>query len=336
MFASKTVRTLGILVFIGAVAYGVHAYFNATPKELVTIQVSPKWLNQAQFAGMFVAEEKGFYARRGLRVEFKEFQAGNSVLDDVISGESAFGYANPTELLQARSSGESVTGIAAMYQFSPYAIVSLREKNIASPRQLKDKRIGVKGNRGAESETVFALLLSAAGLTTDDVETVYIPFGTSESEDLLADTADAIGMYRTRLNVFDEAGLLYDVLSPDQYGSPVYNDVIIARDDFLAENPDIAKAFLRATADGWRYAFKNKAEAVDITLGYVTDAQYQDRAYQLFILEESQPLIQPTLQTRIGEMDATRWNSFYEVMLERDLLTVPFEVTDAYSDVYLP
>ena len=284
-------------------------------------------MNQAQFAGLYVAIEKGFFAREGLSVTVKEFQSG-SPLADLENGTSQFAYASANEVLGAFADGADIHAIAAFYQVSPYVVVSLKETNITSPRQFIGKRIGIKGGRGAEGYSIFSQLLNAAALTEDDVIVDLLPLTNSEKDDLVNGRADAIGMYRTRLHLFDSEGIRYSVLYPEQYGSALYNDVLTVTQEYASQYPDQIEGFVRALVRGWEYTIKHPDEAIDITLQYVTREDYKDRAYEAYILEQSIPLIKPTNRSSVGMMEVSRWQRAYDSLQERGLLSREFDIAD--------
>lgn len=332
--------------FVGAAAFLVlsfgflYLFYIGNPaqsfEELVSVTVSPKWVNQAQFAGIFVANDLGFYEEEGLEVEINEFRANDSVLNDLKTSESHFGLMSANEFLSYYSKGEDLKAIAAFYQISPYVIASLKRQNILSPIEFKGKRLGVKGGGGAEALTVFDLLLLSAGLEPDDVEFVNLPLGPSEREDLLDERADIIGFYRTRLYQFDKEGLNYNLVLPEQYGAALYNDVLVAQNSFLEAYPDIAERFLRATIKGWEYAYDNQDEAVAITLRYVTQQGYRDIEYEKYILETSEALMRPEGKIQIGQMTLEKWYQAYGALRARGFLNRDFDVADAFTLEYLP
>ena len=95
----------------------IAALAGCTPREgqrnfdEVTVQL--KWVHQAQFAGFYWAQEKGYYARENLKVHFREGGQGIDSAQSVISGEAAFGVITPEDVLIKRSQGAPLTAIAA-------------------------------------------------------------------------------------------------------------------------------------------------------------------------------------------------------------------------------
>lgn len=313
----------------------LNPFFNQD-KELTTITFSPKWVNQAQFAGIFVAKELGYYNDEGIDLIIEEFEAGDSVLSDLKSGESQLGLMSANELLLNYSRGEDIKALAAFYQVSPYIVASLNTQNINSPVDLRGKTLGIKGGSGAEAQIVYDLLLASAGISTSDVNFKSIPLGDSEADDLLNERTDVIGFYRTRLYQFNKDGLPYSVIYPEQYGAALYNDVLVAKNDFIERNEDIIESFIKATKKGWNYAFKNKEEAVAITLRYAREGIYKDIDYERYILSQSEELMSPDgNHKKIGEMKDEDWKRFYDTLTTRNFLESEFNYKDAFTNKFL-
>lgn len=328
-----------VVIAIAAVVAGVFYFVSLKdryPKELVDITISPKWLNQAQFAGMFVAQEKGFYKKYGLNVNFKEFSFGSSPIEDLASGSSNLALMGANDFLVRYDTDNSIQAIAALYQISPFMMVSLRDKNITTPRAFRGKVIGMKGGPGAEGDLVVTMLLRAAGLSEDSVTKKDIGFEGSEKDDLLNGSADVVALYRTdQIYPFEKEGIHYNAIYPERYGSNMYNDVLVAKKDLIFTHPEIMRAFIRGTRDGWKYAFENIDEALAITLKYVTNDWYKDIDYERYIIEKSKPLIMPNGYEKIGAMDYERWERLYEALQIKDLIKSKYDVTDAVNTQFV-
>lgn len=300
------------------------------------LTVGPKWVNQAQFAGMFIAQERGLYKRQGVDVAFKEFDFETDQLQDLLDGKIDIAVMSAEEVLTAVDSGAPITAVAALYQVSPYVVVTLDQSEIVTPANFQDKRLGNKGGK-KEEELFYELLISSVGLTNRDVTIVDLGFNTTELEDLTQGTVDAIGLYRTdQLFAFDREGVEYTIIYPEQYGVNIYNDVLVVHNDFLSNKPNVISRFLKATIQGWELAFVDQEQAIEDTLSYVTNDVYKDKEYQKFILEMSEPLIKPDSNTSIGSMTYASWSRLYKEMHRKGFLKRDFDVNTVYTTELLP
>src|SRR5271166_4093329 len=77
----------------------------------VAVSLRLKWLNQAQFAGFYIAAQKGFYERRGLSVQIKPGGSEFPAIPDVAGGFDEFGVAGADQVLIARAQGAPITAV---------------------------------------------------------------------------------------------------------------------------------------------------------------------------------------------------------------------------------
>lgn len=329
-------KWIGSALLLAGVGIGVWFAIASRNIPLTRVGLSPKWFNQAQFAGIFTAQGKHFYRDAHLDVDIHEFGLGRTVLDDMKSGRSDFGLMSANEFLVHRSRGESLMAVAAFYQISPYIIVSLPQKGITSPAEFTGKTLGLKGGSSGEALTIFDLLLASSGLSSKDMIFKTLGATTSERDDLVSGRADIVGLYRTRLYQFDQQGIEYHPIYPEQYGASLYNDVLVVRSDFLKEHPDVVRRFVHATVRGWEYAYAHQEEAIQLTLPYVTNDQYKDLAYERHILQASEALMRPVPSMQIGWMDLEHWQRYYDSLSSRKLFDQPFDIREAFTTDFLP
>lgn len=303
--------------------------------EPISITLALKWQHQAQFAGIYSAIEEGFYADRNIDVSLVEFSGPTPPYDLVDSGVAQFGITSSNEFLTNYSNNQDIVALAATYQSSPYVLVSLKGSNIISPRSLTGKSVGVKGGASSEGATVLDLLLISAGLQNNEIDRVYLDFSTDERDDLLNEIVDVIGLYRTRLYQFEKEGIALDVIYPEQFGTPVYNDIIFTKKDWVSENNLATKAFMEATLEGWEFALENQQTAVSHSLKYVTNQSYEEPGYQQYILQTSKDIIKPSSNFIIGTMTTTRWQRLQDALIQRGVIPEKISSDDYFTNEYL-
>jgi NitT/TauT family transport system substrate-binding protein len=136
--------------------------FHAMAADKVVLQL--KWVTQAQFAGYYVAKEKGFYEAEGLDVEIKP--GGPDIAPpQVIAGGGADVVVDwMPSALATREKGVALVNIAQPFKKSGMMLTCLKESGVASPADFKGKTLGVWffGN-----EYPFLSWMSQLGLKTD-------------------------------------------------------------------------------------------------------------------------------------------------------------------------
>jgi len=227
----------------------------SSAKELEKVSIQLQWLDQFQFAGYYMAKEKGFYEEAGLDVTILPYKFGLDVVDKVISGEAQYGVGR-TSLLQDYHNGLSVVALSAILQDDPGIL--LTRDDIKSVRDLKGRRV-MMGVDAAGTISLMSLLY-AHGLTMNDIERQDHTLNIS---DLINGNTDAIHAYTSNEPfLMQERGEAYNILHPKEEGLTFYSDILFTTLNEVENNPDRAQSFVLASLAGWQYAFDNIDETV--------------------------------------------------------------------------
>jgi ABC-type nitrate/sulfonate/bicarbonate transport system substrate-binding protein len=291
-------KTLRVVIASIIVVTAAGLYYHRGSARNEAISVGLKWLHQAQFAGMYIAQDKGFYEAQGISVDLIPRDLhGPTVVEQVAKGELDFGLMSPGEFLKAVDAGHQLKAVGAIFQYSPAAIVARSESNIFTPEDLEGKTIGVALN-SEEAILPFKAMFERAGVNPDSVK--YKAVGYRQASALINGEVDAVALYRTN-TVFDleKEGIKYAIINPERYGVSLYDDVIVVREEFFRDHPDIVKKFIKATSDGWEYADAHREEAVEIVMK------------EAFILRTSLPLMRRYADHKIAEMTPSQWDDSY-------------------------
>lgn len=291
----------------------------------VTVQL--KWVHQAQFSGMYVAQEKGAYAREGLRVHFLEGGAGIDNVEALTSGRAEFAITTPEDALMSRSRGIPLKAIAAIYRRSAVVFLAHGESAITRPRDLLGKTVAAGNTGGAnrDLELQFVAMIKKLGLSLSQITLVdYDPKYTG----FLEGDVDVTAAFSTGgLILLRQKGLTLNLIWPSDYGIHFYSDSVVTTDDLIREKPELITRFLRATLEGWREAVGNPQEAVAATLKY---ARVKDPQFQTSMMDGLLPLVH-TGEDQIGWMKPSVWEGMVAILLEQNILKSPFNADEAYS-----
>lgn len=234
--------------------------------EDVTLQL--KWVTQAQFAGYYVAQAKGFYEEEGLNVTI--LPGGPDVAPtQVIAGGGADVVVDwMPSALAAREKGLALVNIAQPYKSSGMMLTCLKESGVASPADFKGKTLGVwfGGN-----EYPFLNWMNKLGLKTDGSDVTVLKQGFNV-DPLLQKQAACISTmtYNEYWQVID-AGVKPEDLVTFKYedeGVATLEDGLYVMEDKLKDPAfeDKMVKFVRASMKGWKYAEANSDEAAMIVL----------------------------------------------------------------------
>lgn len=234
--------------------------------EDVTLQL--KWVTQAQFAGYFVAKDKGFYEEEGLNVTI--LPGGPDVAPtQVIAGGGADVVVDwMPSALAAREKGLPLVNIAQPFKSSGMMLTCLKESGVASPADFKGKTLGVwfGGN-----EYPFLNWMNKLGLKTDGTDVTVLKQGFNV-DPLLQKQAACISTmtYNEYWQVID-AGVKPEDLVTFKYedeGVATLEDGLYVLEEKLKDAAFEEKMvkFVRASMKGWKYAEANPDEAAMIVL----------------------------------------------------------------------
>ena len=255
----------------------------------VTVQLS--WIKNAEFAGEFLADDRGYFADAG----FSEvtFNAGPGATESIVlSGGADFGLTNAVTVAQVIAEEEAPLKIVGTtYQKNPFTILSLADGgDIATPADLVGKRIGVQAGG---NETLFDALLAANDIDPADVTKVPVEYDPSP---LVNGDVDGFLAYITNESITVESqGLEVTNLLFADNGLPFVAESIIATDETIAERPEVVKAFLEAEIRGWTDAVAEPEEGarlavetygVDLDLDLEKEVQQATTQNELLVVTE--------------------------------------------------
>ena len=280
-----------------ALAMLFHPLSRAEPLFPLTVQLD--WIENAQFAGLLVAKEKGWYAQQGLDVTIEP--VNRTTLDTVgpvVKGRNVIGCADGMVLLQARQAHQPIQAFAATLQASPLGIITLRSSRIGQVKDLAGKTIGLH----AYDLPQLDIMLKANGLSLPQVKTKEIG---DDLTSLAAGQIDAQVVYLIDEKVaLEEKGIQLNVFPGYANNYSTYSQVYFARNDFLRAHPEILAKFLLATNRGWEEAFAHPNETAAMLVSKYLPGK--DLNYQVRSLMEISHFA--TIESpQLGQMRLTTW-----------------------------
>ena len=274
-------------LLLGAVALA--AFASTAHAEKVVLQL--KWVTQAQFAGYYVAQEKGYYKAAGLDVVIKP--GGPDIApEQVIAGGGADVIVDwLPAALASREKGNNLVNIAQPFKHSGLMLTCRKDTGIKTPADLKGKTLGVwfYGN-----EYPFLSWMSKLGLKTDtDIKVLKQGFNV---DPLLQKQADCIStMSYNEYNQVLEAGVKADDLVVFKYedqGVATLEDGLYVEQDRLKDPAFVATMakFVKASMMGWNDLAKDPKGAVAAVLKNDASGQ-QTEAHQATMVNEVSKLV---------------------------------------------
>jgi NitT/TauT family transport system substrate-binding protein len=303
-------KRLATALLSGALAMAV---VPAMAADKVTLQL--KWVAQAQFAGYFVAKDKGYYEDEGLDVDIKP--GGPDIApEQVIAGGGADVIVDwMAAALAARDKGVDLVNIAQPFAKAGLEIACPKDGPIKKVEDFKGHTIGVWffGN-----EYPFFAWMNKLGIPTDGgPDGVKVLKQSFDVQPLIQHQADCI-----HVMTYNEYGQLLDagykpedllVFNYSELGQNMLEDGLYASQEKLKDPAfqDKMVRFVRASMKGWHYAAEHPDEAAEITV----DAGAQDEHHQQYMAGEVAKLIGD------GKLDEAAYDRTAKMVLDQKIVS---------------
>jgi NitT/TauT family transport system substrate-binding protein len=215
-------------------------------------------------APWYVAQAKGFYKDEGINTRIIDGRGTGHVLSFLEGGVAQFGLPDVPGLALARARGAKVKIVTVVYQKSPYAIFSLDPgANVTKPEDL----VGLELGSGPETfiPQVIQGFMKLKGLDPRTVKFTNIA-PTARIAMLVAGKVPAIHLFTLSEPGIRKVvtGAKLKMFVPADHGLELYSLGIGVTENYLQKNPELVRAFVRASFRGWQDAMRNPEEAADI------------------------------------------------------------------------
>ena len=254
----------------------------AQAQSAVSLQLS--WLHSTQFAGSYIAQDRGFWQDAGLDVSLVQGGPNAPVEPPVVSGTALVGISAADYTAAAVEQGAPFKILGVAMQKNPFAITSLTENPVNVPKDLEGKRIGM-----ALANT--PVLQALCTLNDVDIDAITIVPTQYSPQPLVAGEVDCLLSWETDLPVaMTIQGVDNTTMLMADHGYSVHSQTYIATEDSLANRRDEIVALMSGEVRGWEAYRADTEAATDLTLSMFPDAGL-DRETQLLQAERQVPLM---------------------------------------------
>lgn len=284
-----------------------------------TIRFALDWTPNTNHTGLFVAQQRGWFAEAGLEVEILPYN--NTAADTVVdSGNAEFGISTQNSSTFSRAAGGHTVSVLAPLQHRATGIgVRAGRADIRSPKDLDGKTYAGFGDPG-EVEALQQVIRNDGG--TGEFESVTL--GTSAYEAVYSGRADFTVSYFAWEGIEAEHhGTPMKYFHYTDFGFPdAYAIVIDANEDWLTAHPDRAAKFVQALQRGYRFAADDPAAAAQDLLD-ANPGAFPDEA---LVFESQRMLAEQFMKDsdgRVGTQTREQWAASSGFLYEKGLLTGP-------------
>jgi len=285
------------------------------------VKLALNWVPEPEFGGFYTGREAGAYRRHGMTLEIQGGGAGVPVLQMVATGRADFGTVGADELITARARGADVVALFAVFQTSPQGIMVHASRKL---QKLEDAFHS--GTLALETGLAYASYLKKK-FRWDGVKVVPYDGGVAH---FLADPSFGQQCYITSepIAARQKGGDPTVFLIADSGFNP-YTTVVITSRALLKKSPELAKAFVLATREGWR-EYLDHPEPTNALLGKLNPAL--DAATLTAAAEAQKPLIEneESKLHGLGSMQSARWQTLADQLLELKVIDEPASARELF------
>jgi len=279
------VASILALAVVGSLHWAAAAQ-DAAPMTKVTYL--PHWIPQAQFAGYYMAAEKGFYRQHGLDVTILDGGPRKPVRKALVTGEATFGSHFLSSALKMRDDGVPLVHLAQITQRSALMIVAHKSHGVHSVKDLDGKKMTLWEDFTTQPEALFRKYnLRVKTITQGPTINLFMRGGVDASSAMLYNE------YHLFLNSgLDENEVT--VIFYDKHDLDFPEDSVLCLAETWRTKPDVCRAFVRATLEGWQYVLSHREESLRVVMQRTEQARTgTNRSHQRWMLERMCELIQP-------------------------------------------
>lgn len=317
---------LAMLIVLGLVLSGCQAIGGRKAPQKVTIAMG--YIPNVQFAPMYVAIEKGYFAREGVKVEL-DYGMETDLLQRVGTNQLQFAIASGDQVILAQANGLPVRYVLNWYRRFPVCVVSLAEKGLSNPQDLIGKKVGIPATEGA-SYIGWRAFLDQVGIAPNQVNLQVI--GYTQVASLVEKRVDAAVCYALNEPVqLKESGYAINAFYLDQYTHLVSNG-IITNDETIQKNPKLVRAVTRAFLQGLKDTLADPDTAFAIARKAIPEMDEATAKLQRAVLQESLAFWKGE---PLGASDPQAWAESVTAMKKLGLITTDLDPELLYTNQFV-
>ncbi|MBM7698600.1 ABC transporter substrate-binding protein [Kurthia huakuii] len=303
-------------------------------KGLEEVTLVLDWYPNAIHSFIYAAEEKGYFKDEGIKLNIQYPQNVTDPLTLTAAGKATVGIYYQQDVVRARANENiPVKSIGPIVREPLNHIIVLdKEKDIQSPKDLEGKTIGYAGSD--LSEAYVQSMVKADGGDPAKVKMQDVGFDLVPA--LITNKVDALSgaLINHEVPVMEEKGFKTRTFNPADYGVPNYYELLfVSGDQTIKENPELLKAFLRASEKGYAYMTKHPQEALQILM----DKQDKENfPLSSNVEKKSLQILMDNMEDKNAAFlsdNADAWQQQIDWMTEQKMITTKPDTDDLFIDL---
>jgi len=324
-------RVLGSAAATAAVAATGWTPSALAAQDTRKVSLALDWYPNANHAGLFLAQERGYFTGAGLEVELYTPSDPSVVLQTVGAGRDDFGISYQTDVLLGRAEKVPVVSVAALVQHPLMGIMVLQSSGITRPADLVGKTVGYPGI--PSQQAFLETMLTSDGASMDDIDLIDVQFNLVPA--LISGRVDAaMGAFWTHEPILaEQEGYPVDMLRVEAWGVPDYYElVLVTSEQKIADDPERIAALLSAIAHGYLDALADPEAAIAAMKKAYPELDEAVERVGIGLLADV--WLDP--DGRYGAQSAQRWTDYATWMKSAALIPADLDETAAFDASLLP
>ncbi|WP_458759770.1 ABC transporter substrate-binding protein [Afipia sp. TerB] len=290
-------------------------------------------------APFVVAIDKGMFAAEDLNVTMDSASGSKDVIGRVGAGTSDIGLADLNVLIRMRDDEKTqpVKAVFVLFDATPYALIGRKSRGIDNIALIEGKTIGLVDSDPAAK--LWPWLAKHNGIRLDKVKTEKISAAVREPL-LSAGQVDVVtgSSFLSAVNLRDRGVPASDlaVLRFADYGCDAYGYALVVNPRFAAENPEVVKAFIRATIAGLKSSIKHPERAIKSVMTEMNGGTDDLELERLKTVIQENILTENVKQNGIGTVTPARFDASVTAIAEDFKFRKPPVLSDIFDASYLP
>ncbi len=284
----------------------------APAKAAEKMTVLLDWFVNPDHAPLYVALEKGFFAKKGLEIELIAPSNPNDPPKLVAAGKADIAVSYQHQHQMQVDQGLPLVRIATLIATPLNSLVVLKDGPITTIADLKGKTIGY--SVGGFETALLKVMLAQEGLKLSDVKLVNVNFSLSPSL-FSGQTDGVIGAFRNfelnQMALEKRPGRAFFV---EEYGVPAYDELILVANSKAVADPKMRK-FVDAVEEGVQYLINHPDESWKLFVSHGRENlndELNRRAWKDTL---------PRFALRPGALDKNRYNRFARFLQNEKIVT---------------
>ncbi len=294
------------------------------------ITVLLDWFPNTNHTGIYVAKEKGYFAKENLEVSILQPAEGENT-QVVAAGKADFGISSQESIILARVAGIPLVSIGAIVQHNTSAFASLESSNIKTIKDFENKRYGGWGS--PIEETVIKAVMNEARADYNKVKNITI--GETDFFKTIGRDSDFQwifygwdGIEARRRGIKLNTIMLKDLNPVLDY----YTPVIVTNENHVKNQKELVSQFMRAVAQGYEFSIKNPTGAAQILIESAPELNPE-------LVKQSQIYLSREYKSdakKWGIQQEVVWGRYTQWLYNQKLIKKMINVSDAYTNQFLP